>query len=493
MPYWAIDNLPSGIVQDMAQHVMARQKFDMPMLAVLAGFTALATVSQNAFAIEYGLHFTPLNIYSIGVGRSASGKEAGRQLVRLAGDLVSPSVVGGKLVSERALFDTLQASAEIEAAGTPMKTLLWDEVWQLFEALSSPNPSAHTSGMLASLLEVYNGGTSSIAVPERAARNNTGDPVLYGPFVSIMGTTTKERLFASMNDTFLRDGLVGRTMFVAAPQGPRKPFGYDAPANVPEALLDALTAAAEACRGVGMAFATGGVDTRHRLSVQAAGEGRNSKQFVRVHLSRERRIRLEQFADSFPARFGEGSPIQTAVSRASDEQVLRIAGLLAVGRMLDTAAIMGDSITDCIGEFGVEIDDACLDYAIEFVSYLMNGLAVMAGEFDGGSSPAEKQKAAASQKIIEAARDPENAPVKNDKTGQNIRRALREGWVTQTAVSRILRHTFSNIRDEVMQDFVDRGEFLEPVALPDHLIDPHAKKRSGGTGSGWALGWRYAD
>lgn len=472
VPNWVIDEAPSKIVQDMARHVVDVQKYEMPLLAIMASLVAVSTAAQNSFVVKYLRFNTPLNLYAILIAPSGSGKEAGRGLVKEVGAMVGPQCVSGKVASDAALYD------QLVAAGRQGKVLLWDEIWSLFEKLGGPQ-APHEQGLLALLLEIYTQGTGQVSPTALSKSSRVDRPdVIYAPAVSFMGSTTKLRLIGSMTESFLSDGLVGRTIFAMSAKGPIKPLGYTTDSELPEDLYGAMKGAVGAFRAVSHAFGTGELPRSLRRQVRNAGSTDAGRGFIDIKMSADQQRRVDQWTRDIGKDFVEDSSIWVAVDRAVSEQTIKIAGLLAVGQVIDTATVMDMSPIKVLKEFGISIDDASLTYAMKLMKHLVTELGTLAGQFEGDSSRDGKMYREMQNKIMDAFKDPDHAP--KIRKGSLQREALQVGWIARAHVSQLLGGD-PKVREKVIANMIE-AEILE--AETDLPADLQTK------GKNQAKGWR---
>ena len=483
---WMVEDIPSEALKRLAEHVLARQAYDMPPLAALSALMAVSVLAQNAFAVQWRSYATPLNLYAIGVGPSGAGKEAGRELVGSVGHMVGENTVSGKVASEAGLYDALIA------AGRTGKVVLWDEIWSLFAKLGQPQ-STHEQGMIAVLLESYNKGTGQIGTTALSASNrNQRPPILYAPALSFYGTTTPRRLFKAITDDFLEDGLVGRTMFVRSPRGPEKPLTYQGPVSLPDDIREALRHAAGAFRHVGASMASpkeGTLDPRLRWSIAESSSAPEGRAFIRIEIGDRERARIAEWASTKQGEFPDTSAMSAVASRATTEQVIRIAAICAVGKVLDEVLLLGDDCVEVLNRRGVSIDGACIDYATRVVGHLLDDLGSIAGQFSGGDTPAERSNQKIRQKITRAILEWDTIPLRKQQASA-WRKQLKGGWVTTACLSYITTDSDARAVESVMNTLITRGDFAGLAYLPRDLLPEKLKDDKEGS-KRWPQGWQY--
>jgi hypothetical protein len=229
-------NVP-GFVNELTQYINSVAHNDQPVYSFAAALAMQALLCAQNVKDPTGIRS---NIYIIVAGRSSSGKDKGREVIKK-------------------IFTQLQNTTEYKqgfyepfkfffegAASYPALTnwlsanhgallWLWDEMGQELPALMSDKTS-FLSGIISTIMKLYT-SADSVYIPHIKASQNDTRPPIQQPNLVIYGTSENETLFNTFAVKSLTDGLIGRLMiFEGKDKAKRKKQKEQLP--IPKNILD---------------------------------------------------------------------------------------------------------------------------------------------------------------------------------------------------------------------------------------------------------------
>jgi hypothetical protein len=211
---------------DAAEHASYKVQPELNMLGALIGMAA-------SISGEYsGVDGSRFNLFGLGALESGGGKDMPRQMAENVAS-VCGSKIFGKPASGAALEDNIQDRRACLVSV--------DEVAHLLAAVNNDRAPAHLQDISDTILKLY---SSSRAIYNRrmlASRVSGGTKSLSekvaNPCLSFLGFSTPESLGDAFTEKNLKDGLMGRMLYVRGRPGvmPRMP---DSGIVVPDSVYD---------------------------------------------------------------------------------------------------------------------------------------------------------------------------------------------------------------------------------------------------------------
>ncbi len=206
-------NVP-GFIATLSEFINDTSFVKQPVLALASAIAFQAFLCSHCVRDPMG---TRPNVNILAVGRTASGKERGRKVIK---EILStlehrPNRCYGNaskyfaedVASYQALVQTLQS-----ANGTLI--WLWDEVGKVLPSLRADKTS-HLSGLLPVIMRLYTSSDSTFVPHRRANAQDNLDPI-HQPHLVLYGTSVPRNILEGFSVESLTDGLMGRLMFFEA-------------------------------------------------------------------------------------------------------------------------------------------------------------------------------------------------------------------------------------------------------------------------------------
>jgi hypothetical protein len=205
-----------GFVGEFARYVNSVSHVDQPIYSLATALAFQALLCAQNVKDPTGIRTNP---YIIVAGRSASGKDKGREIIK---KVFTQLVNTPKYKSERhykPLHHFIESVASYQALVKRLKRnqgvllWLWDELGKELASWTKDR-SANLSGVKTELMRLYS-SADSIYVPHVKASSDIKDEeadAIQQPNLILYGTAEKETLFNAFSIAELTDGLVGRLM-----------------------------------------------------------------------------------------------------------------------------------------------------------------------------------------------------------------------------------------------------------------------------------------
>ena len=233
-------NVP-GFVGELAQYINSVSHVDQPTYALAAALAFQALLCAQNVKDPTGIRTNP---YIIVAGRSASGKDKGREVIK---KIFTQLVNTPKCKLERhykPLHHFIESVASYQALIKRLKRnhgvllWLWDELGKELASWTKDR-SANLSGVKTELMRLYT-SADSIYVPHAKASSDPKEEeadAIQQPNLVLYGTAESETLFNAFSISELTDGLVGRLMiFEGNDQADRTQQTKQIP--IPESILE---------------------------------------------------------------------------------------------------------------------------------------------------------------------------------------------------------------------------------------------------------------
>jgi hypothetical protein len=205
-----------GFVSELAQYINSVAHNDQPIYSLAAALAFQALLCAQNVKDPTGIRTNP---YIIVAGRSASGKDKGREIIK---KIFTQLVNTPKYKTERhykPLHYFIESVASYQALIKRLKRndgvllWLWDELGKELASWTRDR-SANLSGIKTELMRLYS-SADSIYVPHAKASTELKEEeadALQQPNLVLYGTAEKETLYNAFSVDMLTDGLIGRLM-----------------------------------------------------------------------------------------------------------------------------------------------------------------------------------------------------------------------------------------------------------------------------------------
>lgn len=345
-------DVPPGLVGEITKYIY--NTAPRPVLEVaLAG--ALSLVSGIA-GRHYNINMSGLGLYIVLLAGTGRGKEAASTGISLLMDEIgktipSVSIFRGPshIASGQGLIRALSEGDEDE--GIPSKLLTLAEFGHTLNIICGRDANAADKKTRAVMLDLYGKNSWGTVVKESAyadKQNNTKE--IKSPNISILGDTTPENFFNSVNLGIINEGFVPRFTIIEY-DGPRTKANYNVNRTPPVDLV-----------------------TRMKTLVSQVITLRDMNQCINITMNDEAVKVLEGFDDYCDEKINKGGDMKELWNR-SHLQALRISGILAVGNNI----------------FEPVVSKEVAEYAVKLVkrSVLSMEKRLFLGAYGGGDLQAE--------------------------------------------------------------------------------------------------------
>ncbi len=209
----ALQDLPGGLGM-IQQYIYNQMIYPDLALAAFSAFGYLSHLGQNRFKIKSMHGDLALSEYYLILARTTFGKESIRRgLENLVTTLSDSTKKWGKAINFKTKGANLQFAIPTSAQGlhklleaNPAQTFLSDEFGE-FLIQASKKGDSHKQAAIGYLMELYTKTFSQVCVPNAVTRNYA---IINNPRITIIGTTTGERLLESLTLSQAESGTYNR-------------------------------------------------------------------------------------------------------------------------------------------------------------------------------------------------------------------------------------------------------------------------------------------
>lgn len=215
-----------GLIGDIVDYTLRTSAYPQPELALAAAIALVATITGRKVRDQQG---TRTNIYVMGLGPPAGGKEHARKVNKDLLAEVAPNLLGPESIAS-------SAGMLVALDSSPAMLFQVDEIGRLFSTINSPkNP--HLWNIGSQLLKLYS-SSDSLFVGDAYA-DQTKVKRIQQPHMVIYGTSTPDTFWQSLTAENVSEGLVGRFLVFDSAAGYVMPQRKSVE-PVPASILDRL-------------------------------------------------------------------------------------------------------------------------------------------------------------------------------------------------------------------------------------------------------------
>lgn len=222
-----------GLVNDVMAWTLETSHRRQPILALGSALALMSVLTGNKVQDEAG---TQTNIYVIGLAKSGSGKDRGRNVNKsVTTEAGCEELLGPEDISSSAgMVSSLEES--------PSRLFQVDEFGRFLQTLKNPNKAPHLYAIVTTLMKIY---TSSGSTYNGAAYADLKKvKKVHWPHAVLYGTSVPESFYESMTREGLANGFVARLLVFDA--GKELPvFQSPRMTRVPEWIVKAARAWAQ--------------------------------------------------------------------------------------------------------------------------------------------------------------------------------------------------------------------------------------------------------
>ena len=327
-----------GLLGGLAQYITDSARKPQPTLSLVTALTIIGTAAGRRYA---GPTMSGTHLYTVMVGGSGAGKE--HQLEMAATILQAagmPQHLGpGEFMSFQALYKDL--------CRKPLMLCAIDELGSFLGRLSRKGASGNEGAISAVLRSAWGKSFGRLAVPSWAGFDAAD---VYVPALSILGASTPDEFFKSLESGAIDNGFLNRWLLFPAYTRPKQRRPIADKFDVPLQIVDGLTAIYNVGGGA-MANATMHNGRADKPAIQATWEGGAEGPLATEFLE-------------WAAALDEQSDTETLFARVA-EQTIRVATIRAIGS----------------DAFNPVIDRACFEWARSLVEWCTDAMISQAADF----------------------------------------------------------------------------------------------------------------
>lgn len=214
-----------GVMADICAAAAKAAYKPQPRLNMMAALIGMAGGISGEYSTRAGGRF---NLFGLGALESGGGKDMPRQMAEIVAAAAKGGILG-KPASGAGLEDSISDRRAFLVSV--------DEVAHLLAAVNDDRAPAHLKDIAAALLKLYSASRSSYNRRVLATGSTTHKlpTMVANPCLSMIGFATPEGLGEALDERNLKDGLLGRMLYVPGDSGvvPRRPEGgLDVPESV---------------------------------------------------------------------------------------------------------------------------------------------------------------------------------------------------------------------------------------------------------------------
>jgi len=305
---------PEGLVGEIADYIYRSSPRPVREISLAAALGLMAGICGSAFNVSN----TGLNLYLVTLAPTGTGKEALQsgisRLMESVRALVpaAPMFIGaGEFASPQALITYMQKKSKnfVSVIG---------ECGMWLKTLSEPNAHERHSGLRRLLLDLYGkSGQRSVLHPTAYADSVKNTDPVKQPAVTLLGESTATRFFECIDETLIAEGFVPRWLIIEY-DGQRPPANRTHAQVFPSQQL--MYGMQNLCQ-----YAIQLIDTLQSVHIAFTPEAAQME------------MDFDVFCDAQINATGEEA-LRNLWSRVH-MKVLKVAGLIAVGRNITTPMI----------------------------------------------------------------------------------------------------------------------------------------------------------
>lgn len=237
-PSW-LRGLDGGL-RMFVDYTRSQSHRDQPLLALAVALPVFGTLAGRRYKGETGL-FT--NLYTVGIGGSASGKEMGINIAtRLFNEANLAHLIGGEeIASGRAIISALEAK--------PTCFFALDEFGKMLARVTNTRSrSANDADIFKTMLTMFSASQRTYSGVEYANKKERTTNPIHNPCLSIYGPTTGSTFWKALSSGEAVDGSLARMLvFESEHSYPKQRRVYSR--EIPQPLLDIAKTISDGAEG----------------------------------------------------------------------------------------------------------------------------------------------------------------------------------------------------------------------------------------------------
>lgn len=311
--------MPPGLVGEIARWIVATARRPQPELSIGAALAIVGTVAGRQFA---GPTMSGTHLYVLGLAPTGTGKDHPLQQIGriMAAANLTTHLGPSEFISMPAVVNFLVRK--------PLSVCPMDEFGSFMKRINSRRASGFEGAISKVIRTMWSSSFAPYATPEWAQKPSE---TIYSPALSLYGASTPEQFYSAMEGASIEDGTLNRFLLLngqerAAEVDPE----YDA-AQVPGSIVDAL-------RRIYMRSGEMATTYRNDPAADPAARG----QLHKVPWCPDGAHKAYKAFSAEIEKAMRSDPDRGAFFARTAEMALRIATIVAVGRLDDDQVRRGD-------------------------------------------------------------------------------------------------------------------------------------------------------
>ena len=213
-----VNDLPPGLLGEVAQYIYAAAPRPVPEIALAASIGLLAGICGRAYNTSTG---AGLNQYVLIIANTGAGKEGAQsgisalmEAIKLQVPTSTDFIGPGRIASGQALVKHMATKSQCFLSILP-------EFGHTIQRLSGPHVNSADITLRQMFLELYSkSGFGHVMQSSIYADQDKNVSPIFAPSFSILGESTPEKFYSSLDDDMISEGLLPRFMLIEY-SGPR--------------------------------------------------------------------------------------------------------------------------------------------------------------------------------------------------------------------------------------------------------------------------------
>ena len=203
---------PTAIAREIIAHTLANSPRPQPILALGTMLSVLSFACGNVYQTPTGLRG---NLYTVLVGKTASGKNAPLRTASELLDDVAKGKVLSRLASGAALHNRLADKGSL--------FVTTDEMGLWLSSVLHENASPHSKQVVDIMVECFT-AADHMFYGKAYADSKNDLPDVANPYLTVIGAATPSSLFDAISEKEIHDGMFNRFIFLETTSHQKKRF-----------------------------------------------------------------------------------------------------------------------------------------------------------------------------------------------------------------------------------------------------------------------------
>lgn len=202
---------PPGLIGEIAEFIYAAAPYPVPEIALAGAIGLLSGICGRA----YNISKTGCNLYTVLLAKSGRGKEAAANGINQVMKLVVQQEPSANLFIGPNYFGSGQALLKAFGGPVPSFLSIIGECGHWIDELCDPRANANNKHLRKDFLDLYNkSGSNDVLNPMVYSDQLKNTKIISSPSLSILGETTPEMFYNSIDEHSITIGLIPRFLLI---------------------------------------------------------------------------------------------------------------------------------------------------------------------------------------------------------------------------------------------------------------------------------------